>query len=87
MIAEVLLNLSHRQPRPGTSISTSASAGIARVNHIIFEFSRDVWVSYRYFDGPEKMTTKHNAALLTRGVEAFLKKTAIAYHQNLAFLL
>jgi len=23
----------------------------------------------------------------TRGVEAFLKKTAIAYHQNLAFLL
>jgi len=23
----------------------------------------------------------------TRGVEAFLKKTAIAYHQNLTFLL
>jgi len=26
-------------------------------------------------------------SIYTRGVEAFLKKTAIAYHQNLAFLL
>ena len=41
-------------------------------------------------DNPHTMqhlSVQFPSAKPTRGVEAFLKKTAIAYHQNLAFLL